>query len=174
MCGCLCRSIGGWDEILDLAGEQHADLEYDEREPESPMRNRRSDRLTDACRRRTGRRAARGVSGGWIARLGHGLEFGDAGVGPGQQFIELALRMAVDDAGDDVGEVSVRLDANQFAGLDERGDHGPVLGAAVGACEQGILARQGKRPDGALDDVIVDLVRPSPRNRHRPCQRDSA
>lgn len=34
MCGCLYRSISGWDEILDLAREQHADLEYDEREPE--------------------------------------------------------------------------------------------------------------------------------------------
>ena len=34
MCGCLWRSIGGWDEIFDLAGEQHADLDYDEREPE--------------------------------------------------------------------------------------------------------------------------------------------
>ena len=67
------------------------------------------------------------------------------------------MRVAVDDAGDDVGEIAVRLDADQLAGLDERGDHGPMLGTAVGAGEQGILAVEGQRTDGALDDVVVDL-----------------
>ena len=33
------------------------------------------------------------------------------GVCPGEQVVELALRMAGDDAGDDVGEVGVRIDA---------------------------------------------------------------
>ena len=65
--------------------------------------------------------------------------------------------MAVDDAGDDVGEVGVRLDAVELAGLDERGDDGPMLGAAVGAGEQRVLAVEGEGPDGALDDVVVDL-----------------
>lgn len=32
-----------------------------------------------------------------------------------------------------------------------------MLGATVGAGEQGILAGQGKRPDASLDDVVVDL-----------------
>jgi len=32
-----------------------------------------------------------------------------------------------------------------------------MLGATIGAGEEGVLARQGKRPDGALDDVVVDL-----------------
>ena len=32
-----------------------------------------------------------------------------------------------------------------------------MLGATVGAGEQGILAGQGKGPDAALDDVVVDL-----------------
>jgi hypothetical protein len=59
--------------------------------------------------------------------------------------------MAIDDAGDDVGEVAVGLD------VDQRGDDGPMFGTAVRAGEQGVLAGQGKRPDGALDDVVVDL-----------------
>lgn len=67
------------------------------------------------------------------------------------------MRVTLDDAGDDVGEVAERLDAVELAGLNERGDHRPMLGAAVGAGEQGVLARQGERPDGALDDVVVDL-----------------
>ena len=65
--------------------------------------------------------------------------------------------MAIDDAGDDVGEVAVGLDVDQFAGRDQRGDDGPMFGTAVRAGEQGVLAGQGKRPDGALDDVVVDL-----------------
>src|SRR5260370_34132660 len=65
--------------------------------------------------------------------------------------------MAIDDAGDDVGQVGVRLDANQLTGLDERGNGGPMFGTAVGAGEQSILSRQRKRTDAALDDVVVDL-----------------
>ena len=44
--------------------------------------------------------------------------------------------MALDDAGDDVREVSVRLDADEFAGLDQGGDHRPVL-----TCVDGVRAR---------------------------------
>ena len=58
---------------------------------------------------------------------------------------------------DDVGKIAVGLDGDQLAGLDEGGDHGPMLGADVGAGEQSILAGQGERPDGAFDDVVVDL-----------------
>jgi hypothetical protein len=32
-----------------------------------------------------------------------------------------------------------------------------MLGAAVGSGEQGVLACERERPDGALDDVVVDL-----------------
>ena len=65
--------------------------------------------------------------------------------------------MAVDDPGDDVGEIGLRVDAVELAGLDQRSDDGPVLGAAVGAGEQSVLAIERDRPDGALDDVVVDL-----------------
>lgn len=54
--------------------------------------------------------------------------------------------MAVDDAGDGVGEVGERIDAVELAGLDQGGDDGPVFRAAVGAGEEGILAGQGHPP----------------------------
>ena len=88
---------------------------------------------------------------------GHGLEIGRSGISPRQEFVEAAVGVTVDDAGDDVGQVSIRFDANQRAGLDERGDHRPMFGTAVGAGEQGILSGQCKGVDGALDDVVVDL-----------------
>jgi hypothetical protein len=65
--------------------------------------------------------------------------------------------MTVDDLCDDVGEVGVRFDAHEFAGLDQRGDDGPMLAAAVGAREERVFAVQRDRPDCAFDDVGVDL-----------------
>ena len=65
--------------------------------------------------------------------------------------------MALDDAGDDIGDVALRVAAVQLAGLDERGEYGPVLAAAVGAGEEGILAVERNGPDGSLDGVGVDL-----------------
>jgi len=68
--------------------------------------------------------------------------------------------MAVDDAGYHVGEVGVRVDAVQLAGLDERGDDGPVLAPAVGAGEERILSGEGEWPDRTLDDVGIELDAP--------------
>ena len=67
------------------------------------------------------------------------------------------MRVAVDNPSDDVGQVAVWFDGEQLAGFDQRGDDCPVLGAAVGAGEQGVLAIEGQRADGTLDDVVVDL-----------------
>ncbi len=61
--------------------------------------------------------------------------------------------MAGDDAGDDVGEVGVRVDAVEFRGFYERGDGRPVLATAVGTGEEPILAIEGDWPDRALNDV---------------------
>lgn len=58
----------------------------------------------------------------------------------------MALRVAFDNAGDDVGEVGVRLDADKLAGFDQRGDHRPVLSATIRAGKQGVLAIQGQHP----------------------------
>ena len=65
--------------------------------------------------------------------------------------------MALDDAGDDGGEIALRIDAVQLAGLDQGGQDGPVLAAAVGAGEEGVLAVERDGADGSLDDVGVDL-----------------
>jgi hypothetical protein len=70
---------------------------------------------------------------------GHGFEFGRRDIGPRQQIVDPAVRVAVDDLGEDVGEIAERLDAVELAGLDQRGDDGPVLGATVGAGEQCIF-----------------------------------
>jgi hypothetical protein len=37
--------------------------------------------------------------------------------------------MAIDDLGDHVGEVDVRIDASEFTGFDQRGDDRPTLTA---------------------------------------------
>ena len=89
--------------------------------------------------------------------LGHCLEVGDRGVGAGQEFVDVAVGMAVDDPGDDVGEVGLRIDGVEFAGFDQRGDDRPVLATAVGAGEERILTIEGDGADGAFDDVGVDL-----------------
>jgi len=51
---------------------------------------------------------------------------------PRQQFVETVDGMSIDHAREHIGEVSVRLDAVQFAGLDQRADCGPTRPAAVG------------------------------------------
>ena len=49
------------------------------------------------------------------------------------------------------------IDAVHFAGFDQRGDHGPVFGPRIVACEEGVFAVQGDGADGAFDDVVVNL-----------------
>ena len=65
--------------------------------------------------------------------------------------------MAIDDASEHVSEICLRIDVVEFAGLDERGDGGPVLGSAIGTCEERILAIEGDGADRSFDDVVVDL-----------------
>jgi hypothetical protein len=64
-------------------------------------------------------------------------------IGPrGEEFVEAALRVAVDDAADDVGQVVVGLDVDELAGLDQGSDDGPTFGTTG---EEGILAIQDQR-----------------------------
>ena len=49
------------------------------------------------------------------------------------------------------------IDAVHLAGLDQRGDDGPVFGTGVVAGEEGVLAVQGNGADRAFDGVVVDL-----------------
>src|SRR3954454_8388139 len=57
------------------------------------------------------------------------------GPGPGQQLGEAAVGPVVDELGQHVGEVGLRVDGIQLAGLDQRGEHGPVFRAFVAASE---------------------------------------
>lgn len=61
------------------------------------------------------------------------------------------------DAGDDIGEIDLRVDAVELAGLHKRRDGCPMFSAAVRACEERILAIEGDRPDCAFDDIVIDL-----------------
>lgn len=51
----------------------------------------------------------------------------------------------------------MRIDCIHLAGLDQRGDDGPVFGTGIVTGEEGVLAVQGDGADGALDGVAVDL-----------------
>jgi hypothetical protein len=89
--------------------------------------------------------------------LGHGFEILRWRVGPRQELVDLAVGVVVYDPRDDVGEICVRLDAAEFAGLDERSDCRPVHGAAVRAGEERVLPIQRDRANAALDDIGVDV-----------------
>jgi hypothetical protein len=69
------------------------------------------------------------VSGGLINELA----LGRAAVGPvvGKQVVDRIGIGAQDDAGEDIGEICLRIDAAQLAGFDERGEGRPVFGAQV-------------------------------------------
>jgi hypothetical protein len=78
---------------------------------------------------------------------GHVFEGRHGGVCPRQQLIDLAVGMTVDNFGDDVGEIAVRFDTAELAGLNQRSNDCPALATAVGTGEERILAVQRDRPD---------------------------
>src|SRR4051812_48387870 len=79
------------------------------------------------------------------------------GIGPRQEFIDAAVGMAVDDLGDHVSEVGVRVDAGELAGFDQRSDDGPVFPATIGTSEQRILPVQRDGSDAAFHYIGIDL-----------------
>ena len=62
--------------------------------------------------------------------------------GPGHQFVQTGGRPEIDQFGEDVGQISLRLDAAELCCLDERSNAGPVLRALTMPREQRILAIQ--------------------------------
>ena len=48
--------------------------------------------------------------------------------------------MVVDDLGDDIGQVGVRFNSDELAGLDQRRDDRPMLATAVGAGKESVLS----------------------------------
>lgn len=79
------------------------------------------------------------------------------GPAPGKELVEAIDGVTCDKSGEDIGEISFGIDVVEFARFDERGEDRPVLAAAVGTGEQGILAIERERTNGALDDVGIDL-----------------
>src|SRR5439155_7318481 len=79
------------------------------------------------------------------------------GPSPGQQFVELLHRPAIDELGEDVGEVGLWIEAVKLRGLDERSQARPVGCALIVACKQAVLSVECDRPDGPPDDVGVHL-----------------
>ena len=65
--------------------------------------------------------------------------------GPRHQFVQTGGRPEIDQFGEDVGQISLRLDAAELAGLDQRSDAGPVLRALIMPREQCVFAIQNHR-----------------------------
>src|SRR5215211_6798840 len=61
---------------------------------------------------------------------------------PGHQLVDAALWPAVDETRQQLGEVDLRIDAVQLAGLDQGGQVRPAAPAVVSTCEQDILSAQ--------------------------------
>jgi hypothetical protein len=90
---------------------------------------------------------------------GHVFEHGGGWIGPWQELVEASVGVAVDDLCDGGREIGVRINPVELAGLDQRGDHGPMLGTAIGAREQGVLAIECDRtPPRGRDHLFQDLV----------------
>ena len=63
--------------------------------------------------------------------------------------------MAARDGAEGAGLPGMRTNGIELAGLDERGDQSPVLGAGVMTGEQGVFHVQRDWSDGPLDGVVV-------------------
>jgi hypothetical protein len=75
-------------------------------------------------------------SGGALLLLARG------GPSPGKELVQAIVRPKVDEADENVGEIGLGLYAVQFVGLDQRGEDGPIFGAAIVTREESILARK--------------------------------
>ena len=74
---------------------------------------------------------------------------------PWQQLIDVLLFVSIDDGCEDAGQVAVRFDLVQLAGLDQRREHGPVLCASVVAREECVFTLQRDGPDRAFNGITV-------------------
>src|SRR5215831_5452621 len=72
---------------------------------------------------------------------------------PGEELVEAGVWPEIDEAGENVGEIPIRIDAGELAGLDQRSDDGPVFCAVIVAGKERILACERLRAHGAFDDV---------------------
>jgi len=72
---------------------------------------------------------------------------------PREQLFDAINRM-VGDAGDDVGEPSLRIDVVHFCGFNERVHDGGAPAARVGTCEEIVLAAESERTNGAFGGIV--------------------
>src|SRR3954469_1723156 len=90
------------------------------------------------------------------------------GPGPGQQFAEAAVGPVIDKLGQHVSQVGMRIDAMQFAGLDQRGEHGPVFCPFVRTSEECVFSVESNWAPAALDSIGVDLDAAIVEEAHQP------
>src|SRR5207253_1891075 len=77
--------------------------------------------------------------------------------GPGHELVEARFGPEIDELGKHVGEVGLRIDAIQFAGLDERSKASPVLRPLIVAGEEGVFSIEHNRTDTSFHDVGVEF-----------------
>ena len=77
--------------------------------------------------------------------------------GPGHKFVEARGWPEIDELGEHVSEVGLRIDAIQFTGLDERGDGCPVLRPLIVASEQRVFPIEHNRTYASFYNVGVEF-----------------
>jgi hypothetical protein len=103
--------------------------------------------------------AGSGTSTIWRARSSSSGQACGAlgGPGPRHELVETRSRPEIDQPGENVGQIGLRVDATEFAGLDERGNAGPILRALIMPGEERILAIENNRADASFNDIGVEL-----------------
>jgi hypothetical protein len=85
-----------------------------------------------------------------------------------------ALGPRLNDPGNDVGEVTHRIDVVDLAVLDQRCVDYPIFGAAIGAREQRIFSGKCDRSDRSFDNVVVEFDAAAIDEERQPSHRDRA
>ena len=87
-----------------------------------------------------------------VARAGSGSALQVIACGgpvPGEELVEAGVWPEIDEAGENVGKVGVRIDAVELAGLDQRSHDGPTFCTVVVAGEECVFARESLGTHGA-------------------------
>src|ERR1043166_5635333 len=76
---------------------------------------------------------------------------------PGQELVETGVWPEIDEAGENVGEIHVWVDAVELGRLNQGSGDGPVFRAVVVTGEECVLARESLRAHRAFDDVGIEI-----------------
>src|SRR5215470_5110156 len=91
--------------------------------------------------------------------------------GPRQQFVELFHRPAIDEFGENVGQVSLRVEAIEFCRLNQRSHAGPTKCPLIVTREKAVFFVSAIRRFARSTLFVSISMRPSSRKRTRPRQR---